>query len=116
MTFGATFNVEFNPGSCWLLHKLSMKEVQARLFDYSHLVWSLTCPNTVLTFGAPSLLGLVAVQADNKATFLTDPVDVEERRLAGITHLPHPPYCSLPRQLGLKNTKQVYLKAIKVVS
>ena len=49
--------------------------------------------------GALPLLGLVAVQADHKATLLTHPVDVEECGLAGVTHLPHAAHCSLPRQL-----------------
>jgi len=54
---------------------------------------------TVLTFGVLLLLGLVAVQADDEATLLTHPVDVEQGGLAGITHLPHAPHRTLPRQL-----------------
>lgn len=52
------------------------------------------------TFGAPLLLGFVAIQANDKAAFLAHPVDVEERHLAGIAHLPHPSDGPFPRQLG----------------
>lgn len=54
---------------------------------------------TGLTFGVPFLLGLVTIQADDEAAFLTDPMDVEECRFAGVAHLPHAPHRSLPHQL-----------------
>lgn len=69
------------------------------------LLLSVTFPLAVklkarLTFGVPFLLGLVTIQADDKAALLTDPVDVKERRFACVAHLPHAPHRSLPRQLG----------------
>lgn len=68
---------------------------------HTHLTFTLAAKvETRLTFGVPLLLGLVTIQADDEAALLTDPVDVEERRLAGVAHLPHAPHRSLPRQLG----------------
>lgn len=38
----------------------------------------------------------VTVKADPKATFATNPVDVEEGCFTDIAHLPYPTHCSLP--------------------
>lgn len=67
---------------------------------HTRLTFNLTVKlETRLTFGVPFLFCLVTIQADDKATFLTDPVDVEEGCFASIAHLPHAPHRSLPRQL-----------------
>lgn len=43
---------------------------------------------------------LVTVQTHHKATLVTHPVHVEQRRITDVTHLAHPGHCSLPRNFG----------------
>lgn len=80
---------------------LSDRGVNIRVRMMDQISWSSAGnEKTGLTFGNPPFLGFVAIQAHNEATLLTHPVDVEERHLAGVAHLPHPSDGSLPRQLG----------------
>ncbi len=44
----------------------------------------------------------VTVDAHDEATLVTDPVNVKQRGVTHVTHLPHSLDCSLPRNLGCK--------------
>ena len=49
----------------------------------------------------------VTIQANNKTTFLANPVHVEQRCVTNITHLPHSLHCSFPGNLTYRSDKEL---------
>lgn len=54
----------------------------------------------VSTLASTANLYAVAINADDKAAVVAHPVEVEQRRVAHVTHLSHPLHCPLPHHLS----------------